>query len=196
MKQLFTNPSYILLLVSYNFLYGIYTTMGAVVSNLTSPYGYSTSETALFGASFILAGVFASFGFSVVLDRTNRYKLCLNILTFGACFSVLGVIWSLPSKNELLLELNLILAGIFVLPMIPVAYGFAVEITYPMPESVSNGMMIMISQLFGTLLGLVATILAKMNPIYCVYLFLGCTVIAAINSLFVKEDLRRVRAQQ
>jgi hypothetical protein len=42
--------------------------------------------------------------------------------------------------------------GISLIPIIPVAYSFSVELTYPISEAMSNGMMIMVSQLFGTFL--------------------------------------------
>ncbi len=90
MKVLFTNPSYILLLVSYNFLYGIYTTMGAVVSQITSPFGYrvhpilgtrrlhtgidmsagsGTPIRAAASGRVILAAYYGGYGNAVIIDH-------------------------------------------------------------------------------------------------------------------------------
>jgi hypothetical protein len=35
--------------------------------------------------------------------------------------------------------------GFTVIPIIPISYGFAVELTYPISEAMSNGMMILVS---------------------------------------------------
>lgn len=44
-----------------------------------------------------------------------------------------------------LFSINLAFIGFFVIPIIPSSYAFAVELTYPVPESMSNGMMILVS---------------------------------------------------
>jgi len=51
----------------------------------------------------------------------------------------------LPLGNVPLFALNLMIVGVSVIPIIPVSYGFAVELTYPLSEAMSNGMMIMVS---------------------------------------------------
>jgi MFS family permease len=148
-KILLRNRSYICLTISFTFLYGVYTALGAVVSSITAPYGYVASENSLFGAIFIIAGVLGSFVFGVVLDRFNKYKLILTLLGFSSIVTVSISMLALPSKSVVFLSGSLALVGISVIPVIPVSYGFAVELTYPMAESLSNGMMVMVSQIFG-----------------------------------------------
>lgn len=71
--------------------------------------------------------------------------MILRILATGALVSLSFSFFTLPSKIVPLLAVNLMFAGICIIPIIPVAYAFAVEVTYPMPETLSNGMMVMIS---------------------------------------------------
>jgi sugar phosphate permease len=122
------------LVASFNFLYGIYTALGAVVSSITKPYGYTSTDNAMFGATFIFAGVLSSFVIGVILDKTNKYKLILNILCVSSMITIVLAMFTLPSKSVPLVTANLALVGISVIPVIPVSYSFAVELTYPFSE--------------------------------------------------------------
>ena len=72
-REMYKSKSYIFLTISYTFLYGIYTSLGAVVAGITKPYGYSPSDNAIFGATFILCGVIGSFVFGTIIDKTTKY---------------------------------------------------------------------------------------------------------------------------
>ena len=145
LKLLAQNPSYLCLTISFTFLYGIYTSIGSVVSQLTAPFGYSSTDNALFGAIFIFTGVIGSFIYGMILDRTAKYKLMLTIISISAVISISLTMITLPTGNVPLFSLNLLLAGVSIIPVIPVSYSFAVELTYPISEAMSNGMMIMSS---------------------------------------------------
>ena len=51
-----------------------------------------------------------------------------------------------------LLAFDFSVSGFLIISMIPISYSFSVELTFPTPEVVSNGMMVMISQLYGAIL--------------------------------------------
>lgn len=60
----------------------------------------------------------------------------------GAIILILLGLVTLPF-NKWVFTLNLALIGFTVIPIIPISYGFAVELTFPVPEAMSNGMMIL-----------------------------------------------------
>lgn len=130
---------------SFTTLYGIYTSLGSVVSSITEPYGYTSVDNSIFGAIFILSGVVGSFIYGMILDRTNRYLLVLRVITISSFLSIIGAMFTLPTKNVGLFAVNLLFVGASVIPVIPISYSFAVELTYPLSEAMSNGMMIMVS---------------------------------------------------
>jgi Na+/melibiose symporter-like transporter len=70
LKLLLSNKSYLLLCVSFTMLYGVYTSLGAVVAAITGPFGYGGADNALFGGIFIFFGVAGSFVLGIVLDKT------------------------------------------------------------------------------------------------------------------------------
>jgi hypothetical protein len=71
--------------------------------------------------------------------------MVMMLLCIGSVLNCTLAIFTLPSKNVLLFSLNLGLIGITVIPIIPVSYAFAVELTFPVQEAISNGMMILAS---------------------------------------------------
>ncbi len=70
LKILLKNKSYLLLCVSFTMLYGVYTSLGAVVAAITAPFGYKGVDNAVFGGVFIFFGVAGSFVLGIVLDKS------------------------------------------------------------------------------------------------------------------------------
>lgn len=77
--------------------------------------------------------------------------------------------------------------------MTPVANAFAVELTYPIPEAMSNGMMNIPNILFGFSMGITSGILCLYSPLYALFLFTGISGIGGIATLFINEELRRLK---
>ncbi len=142
LKLLLANRSYLLLSITFAMLYGIYCSFGAVVASITAPFDYTALDNAIFGGVFIVFGVLGSFVLGVYLDKSAKFKF-LIIMTSGLslAFILLGLL-TLPF-NKWLFTFNLALVGFTVIPIIPISYGFAVELTFPVPEAMSNGMMIL-----------------------------------------------------
>ena len=89
------NKSYLFLSGTFTFLYGIYTSLGAVVSSVTQPFGFSGIDNSIFGASFIFFGVVGSFVFGFLLDKYAKYKLTINVTSFIACGLIVIAFWTL-----------------------------------------------------------------------------------------------------
>ena len=138
------NKSYIFLVLTFTFLYGVYTSLGAVVSYITKPY-YEPSYNSLFAALFLVCGVVSSFIFGVILDKTKKYKRIIMVLVIGACIFVATSLYTLPRKSVPLFAVNISIIGVFVIPIIPISYALSVELTFPIDEAMSNGMMMLSS---------------------------------------------------
>ena len=88
--------------------------------------------------------------------------------------------------------INIGLAGFFIVPIMPVAFSFAVELTFPVSEAMSNGTMGLFSQVLGVLETILATKLADEDPDMCIEMFLVMIAIGCVASIFIREDLRRI----
>ena len=185
------------MVLSFNMLYGVYTCLGAIINNLVEPFGYTSVDSSIFGATFIFFGLCGSFVASSILDKTQKYLKTLRIVCWGSFLFSSLIFITLPSKSVYWLDLNIAILGIFILPIIPVGFSFSVELTYPVSEPMSNGLMMFFSQIIGTGITVLATDLTSFHPNkqYCTKMFVIMMGISAFATMFIKEDLRRVNME-
>ena len=143
LKLLMANRNFIYLLLHYSIFYGIYTCLGAIINNLVSPYDFGAKSSSLFGATFILAGVVASFLVSSLIDRNKKFLLAYRLLSacaliFGSCIAI-----ALPSRKVFWVNLNIALLGAALVPIVPLGFSFSVELTHPVSEAMSNGVIVL-----------------------------------------------------
>ena len=65
--------------------------------------------------------------------------VCLGVSLMGVMIE-----FTLPAENKVLVLINLIFLGIFLVPIIPVSMNFGAEITFPMPPQLTNGLLLMV----------------------------------------------------
>ncbi len=85
------------------------------------------------------------------------------------------------------------LIGATVVPITPVAFAFTVELTFPVPEALTNGLMVTFGLLWGTGEGLLQSTLQEKSQLYPIAIWFVSPVIALILTFFVEEDLRRLQ---
>ncbi len=174
-------------------LYGTVTAIGAVISSLTKAYDYTAKDNSLFGGIFIVSGILGSIVIGIFLDKYHKYKLTLTVVSLSGIGLMCLVLYTLPHHNVPLFAFNLVLLGFGLIPLSPVALGFSVELTYPTPEAVSNGMLLLPAKVTGSLFAVIASFAASYSPEYAVMIFIGNAAVCFVCSLFIQEDLRRLR---
>jgi len=117
--------------------------MGAIINNLVSPYGFGAKSSSLFGATFILAGVVASFVISSMIDRNKKYLLAYRLLSLGGVVIGSCIAITLPLRKVFWMNLNIALLGAVLVPIVPLGFSFSVELTHPVSEAMSNGVIVL-----------------------------------------------------
>lgn len=180
--------------MGYAMLYGTVSAIGAIISSLTKPYNFSGKDNSLFGGLFISMGITGSLITGVILDRFKTYKLSAIIASVAATIFMACEFLTLPSENAGIFGVNQAILGFFCIPMSPISFAFCVELTYPTPEAVSVGMILLPAKIYGAILSVVGSLLAKkLSPLYAIGLFTINNLIAAVGSFFIIEELRRLR---
>lgn len=116
----------------------------------------------------------------------------LRVSTFGTFILSSVAIGTFLTKDVLIVAINMIVAAAFLVPVIPLSIDFASELTFPLEETVTTGFLLMSAQAFGFILALIVLQLALIHSIYGLGLIVSCAGIAAVISLTIKDDLRRV----
>lgn len=144
----------------------------------------------MFAILFLVAGILTSFFYGTLLDKYQCYRKMLMVICFSSGVIFIMCIFTIPSKNVVLAAMSFMLVGVGMIPIMSVAYSFSVELTYPLPEALTNGMMISLSLIWGTLQGLLDGFLSDvssgMDPRYVMVLWIVTSFIAGFVAYFIK----------
>ena len=170
--------------------------MGLISTN----YGYTVQEGSNFGAMFIVGGIFGCVAFGLWVEKTKKFKTAVNIICFSATTMVAMEYFFFKLGHTWLCYILTFCQGFVSLPIMAVTFDFGVEITYPIGESFSTGVLMSAGCVFGILYTLISSeLLEHLGADGGTYSFLFMSIVCLIGSfvgLFVKNDLRRYRAEQ
>lgn len=82
-----------------------------------------------------------------------------------------GVYFTMPLGNFNIYAINTGVLGFFVISIIPIGYSFSVELTYPVSEVMSNGLILVLSKLLGAILTIYGTDLTQKQPLLVIIIF-------------------------
>jgi FLVCR family feline leukemia virus subgroup C receptor-related protein len=170
---------------------------GININQLLSP-PFNDVQISGLGVLIVLVGVITSMMAGFILNKYHKYVVMVRISAWGTAILLAASIYSVHTKDGLLLAINLIVVAITLIPIIPVGIDFASELTFPLEETVVTGFLLMAPQAFGFLLSLAVLQVIVVHgpedpkPIYGFGLLAGCAALAAFFSLLIKEDLRRL----
>ena len=182
-------------MISFSFIYSIYTTLGACVGPLSEKFGYGSTANSIFGTVYIFGGLFGAFGHAFLLDMYKKFKLQYLIIGFLCIASMSTVTAIISLKSMVITSIGLAFLGISQLPIIGVSYSFTSEVTYPVNEALSCGVL----QLFGSIVAsiftfIVGILLGEGKKYLALYLMIGSVTIGFFFQFFVRERLRRTKA--
>lgn len=196
LKLLFTNKKFIYLLISTCFIVGYYCVYGTILNAYLYLYEITDAQSSYIYAVASGVGILSSIAVSALLDRYKKFKLFMIIL------AVLGTI--LQALFTLLLELSLnggmsqyaigmvmySLVNAIVIPFYTIGMNYACEITYPVGESITGGIMMSMSQISGIAgtFGCDALITKQPNIKYLTNIVLLLFFIIALIFVFLFDD--------
>lgn len=184
-KELVSNRNYILLFLCYMFIYGIQASMGAIYANLAAKYGYSLTSNSLSCLLFLVGGILNSFFLGTLLDKYQNYRRLIQIISGLSVVTTALHFGTLPLNNPILESTAMLLIGISVIPISSVAFTFSVELAFPVPEALTNGMMITVSLVWGTATGFLCSSLSESSPQYALAFWTGSALLSLFISFFV-----------
>jgi len=110
------------------------------------PRGFSIDQAGIVGGLMVLGGIVGAIVIPPLSDRMRRRVPFLILALVGAIPGLIGV--TLASSYPLLLASAFVL-GAFLLSSGPLGFQYAAEITYPVPEGTSNGLLLLAGQVSG-----------------------------------------------
>lgn len=148
MKQLFTNK-YFLILVLVSFIgLGIFNMLTTYIEVIFIPRGFSSTDAGIIGGLMLLGGIIGCIIMSGISDQYQKRKILLIISLLMATVSLFVISFV---KNMFLLYTFAFIFGFGLISAFPIALEYAIDVTSPVPEASSNGILVMVGQIGGIL---------------------------------------------
>lgn len=132
---------------------GIFNAISSMTDSISEYAGVSDSD-GLIGGLMLTGGIIGAIVIPVLSDKFRKRKLFLVICLAGmvpgvAGLSFAGNLGMDQSGTYSMLLISSFIIGFFVMSAGPVGFQYAAEVSYPAPESASQGMLLWIGQLSG-----------------------------------------------
>ncbi|MHA1376809.1 MAG: MFS transporter [Candidatus Helarchaeota archaeon] len=148
LKQIFHNSNFIILVLAFFVGLGIFNTILTLIEGILIPKGHYSAFAGFFGLLILLGGIVGSLVMSIVSDKYQKRKILLIISMLIATTTLFGISFS---TDAILLSILGFYFGFGLISSSPVALEYAVDITKPVPEATSNGILMMVGQIGGIL---------------------------------------------
>ena len=121
---------------------GVFNGLSTWVEEIVRPRGFSSVDAGNLGALLLLGGVTGAVVMSALSDRSGRR---VPFMALALVVAAPALLWLTFAGSLLGLYVAAFLVGFFMTSALPVGLQYAAEITAPLPEGTSNGLI----QLFG-----------------------------------------------
>lgn len=141
--QLAKNINFILLLINYGLITGVFYALSTVLSQMiTRTMGPEyLVEAGYMGLTITLSGIIGSIVCGYLLGWSGKFRL-VNLLIY--IFSLAGTAAfcvAIEIRHINLLFITCAILGFFMTGYLPIGFEFAAEVSYPQPESTSAGLL-------------------------------------------------------
>ena len=181
-KKLFSNKNFVYLFISLSCIVGYVNIIATIFNAYMAMYGITDSQASYISGIGNFLGIITSIAVAAIIDKNKKYTIVLllcNILSIVLYIITIIVLESVKSKS-----LYIIIGILFTLvissaiPIYTSGMDLVCEITYPIGESTSDGVIMVGNQLVG-IIGIIITALLRtyledvkvLSNIFCILLF-------------------------
>jgi len=171
---------------------GLFNTVSSMVDSIAGYIGVSDSD-GLIGVLMLVGGVIGAVVLPILSDKFRKRKIFLVICIMGmlpgiAGLTFAGVITSGPEAAYAVALISSFILGFFVMSAGPIGFQYAAEISYPAPESSSQGMLLFAGQITGLVFTAAMSIRDNMYLNLVMNIFVVLALIAVVLVFFLKES--------
>jgi len=146
LRHIFRQRQMWLLLALFFIGIGIFNAVTTWIEQILAPRGFSEEQAGLAGAAMILGGVIGAAILPPLSDRMRKRVPFLLLSTFLTIPGLAGLAFA--HRYPVLLCSSFIL-GFFTMSAGPIGFQYGAELSYPAPESTSQGLLLLAGQISG-----------------------------------------------
>ncbi|XP_014661555.1 PREDICTED: major facilitator superfamily domain-containing protein 7-a-like [Priapulus caudatus] len=141
-KQVMVDKMYLLLVFISGAGFAVFCAILTLMTQFLCPQGYSDEFAGWCSALMIIFGFIGSVIVGIIVDKTKLYaEITKTALALTSITLSIFVVFSLQYNQEIPLAILASLVGIAALPVYPLVQEMAVEMTYPVHEAISVGIL-------------------------------------------------------
>jgi MFS family permease len=145
-RDIFKNRDMLYMLLLFFIGLGMFNAVTTWIEQIVHPRGFSAEQAGMIGAIMMFGGIVGAIVFPVFSDRLRRRKGFLILAMAGSIPGLAGIAFA---HSFTVLALSAAVFGIFFMSAGPIGYQYSAEISYPVPEATSQGLIVLAGQVSG-----------------------------------------------
>ncbi|MEI6874252.1 MAG: MFS transporter [Spirochaetota bacterium] len=142
LKAALAHPSFRLFGVVVFIGMGLFNGVTTWIAEIVASRGFSAPEAGTMGALILVGGILGAALIPILSDRSGSRRPWMLLGIVAAIPALLGLAFA---TDHLIVSVSAFLLGFFLTSVMPVGMQYSTEITWPVPEGTTNGLI----QLFG-----------------------------------------------
>lgn len=143
LRSLVRSGPFWLLMAVFLIANSVFNGLSTWIEGIVRPRGFSPAQAGVVGGLLLLGAILGAFILPTLSDRVRRRKPYLLLGVLGSIPWLLGLVLA---REYWLLLLSALAFGFLLVGIAPIGYQYAAELTYPVPEGTSNGMLALAGQ--------------------------------------------------
>ena len=148
LRETFKNRNFLLLMAVFFVGLGAFNAVTTWIEDLLKPRGFSITQAGLTGGVMIIGGILGAVVMPALSDKKRKRVPFIFASVLGATLGLAGVTYA---SSYFMLLASAFVLGFFLLSAGPIGFQFGAEITRPIPEGTSNGLLLLMGQISGIL---------------------------------------------
>lgn len=148
LKAMLRNGNMLMLLLLFFIGLGMFNAVTTWIEEILAPRGFTPVEAGITTAVMLTGGVA---GASILPPLSDKYRKRRNFIILTMACMLPGLAGLTFASQYWLLLVSSFIFGFFIMSAGPIGFQYGAEISYPAPESMSQGLIIMSGQVSGIL---------------------------------------------
>lgn len=188
LKDTLRNRHFIWLFIVFFIGLGVFNSVTTWIEDIVKPRGFTAEDAGLTGGLMIIGGILGALIMPYLSDRLRKRKLFVLIALAGAVAGLGGITFA---TGYFLLMASSFVLGFFLLSAGPIGFQYGAELTYPVSEGTSNGLLLLAGQISG--IGFIFGMEYLKNPVNAsmempLILLLALTAVSFFLALLIPES--------